>query len=159
VTKATVYGVAALAFGGAAIWAMTPPASRMFVCEVVQTKHNGSLPAETTNLTLVFKINKDTWETVSIGDLVIKDLAKAEGKAKQVNPQLPLVVSDTSYTLTIPDNPQRSDEYTYTGIPMTINRVTGELYDELTTSTRNGDWTETVSDKGRCEPSTMKARL
>jgi hypothetical protein len=95
-------------------------------CQIVRTERVHELPEKTTNTTWVLKINKDTWELISIDGLVVKDLFKPGDE--MFGPQ-PLTTTDTSYTLVPSEKVNRVDaalSLSLSEIPPTINRITGE---------------------------------
>ena len=157
--KLTATVVSALALGGA-IWAESASAEGVLECQLVRTERFHDLPEKTTNLTWVLKINKDTWDLISADGLVVKDLLKPGDE--MFGPQ-PLTTTDTSYTLVPSEKVNRVDadlSLSLSGIPPTINRITGEFYSQVTTTdSRDNHLIVTDTMKGQCQQSSMKPKL
>ena len=151
--------LSALALGGV-IWAGSASAEGVLECQIIRTERLRDSSEKTTNVAWVLKINKDTWELISVDGLVVKDLFKPGDE--MFGPQ-PLTTTDTSYTLVPSAQVNRVDaslSLSLSGIPPTINRITGEFYSEVT-STDSRDNHLVVNDtmKGQCQQSVLKPKL
>ena len=155
--KLTATILSALALGGV-IWAESASAEGVLECQIVRTERFRDSSEKTTNMTWVLKINKDTWELISAGGFVVKDVLKPGDE--MFGPQ-PLTTTDTSYTLWPPEKVNRLvGNLSLSGIPTTINRITGEFNSEVT-SIDSRDHQLIVHDtmKGQCQQSSMKPKL
>ena len=157
--KLTATVLSALALGGV-VWAESASAEGVLECQIIKTERFRDSSEKTTNMTWVLKINKDTWELISAGGFVVKDVLKPGDE--MFGPQ-PLTTTDTSYTLVPSAQVNRVDaalSLSLSGIPPTINRITGEFYSQVTTTdSRDNHLMVTDTEKGQCQQSSMKPKL